>query len=256
MRKILKRILYGIVILLFLSSGLKVGQRFLEQRKSSADFKEAMMLVKESKKENLNFPSQQVREDSPLDYYGSLLEVNADVVGWIEIKDTHINYPVVQSKEKPDFYLTHGLDKKKNVHGVPYVDSRVELDGSTNTILYAHQMKDGSMFTDLNRYLDEDFYRSHPIISFNTLNNYGEYEIISVFKTSNVLGVGFPYYNFIEAQDSKEFNAFISQVKTHTLYETGESAKYGDQLLTLSTCEYTLQEGRLVVVAKKIMETP
>ncbi len=252
----MKGFFYGILIVILLLSGFKLGQRYFDEKKSEAAFQDAFNLVEDSKEIILGSSLEGDREETPLEYYESLLEVNNHVVGWIEIQGTPINYPVVQLKEEPDFYLTHGLDKKKSIHGVPYVDARVRVGESTNTIIYAHQMKDGTMFTGLNSYLDADFYQENPYILFNTLESFGKYEIISVFKTTNLSGEGFPYYNFIETQNEEEFDEFIHQVKELSSYDTRTSAVYGDSLLTLSTCEYTLQEGRLVVVAKKIFKQP
>lgn len=251
----LKRLMYGVLIITLLFSGAKLGQRFLAQRKSISSFQEAIQVVEEFKEqpENSSFEEALIEPMSP---YEMLLDVNDDVVGWIEIEDTSINYPVVQSVKEPDFYLTHGLDKKKSIHGVPYVDARVNLNASTNTIIYAHQMRDGSMFTGLNPYLEKSFYETHPVIRFNTLTTFSEYEIIAVFKTSDIEGEGFPYYNFIQANTAEEFKEFIDQVKALSAYDTRTSVDYGDRLLTLSTCEYTLDQGRLVVVAKQISSQP
>ena len=108
------------------------------------------------------------------------------------------------------------------------------------------------MFADLCKYESEDFYREHKTIRFDTLSGFGEYEIVTVFKTVAYSEAGFKYYHFVDAEDEAAFYAFLSECKAHSLYDTGVSASYGDKLITLSTCEYSRTNGRMVVVAKKI----
>ena len=126
------------------------------------------------------------------------------------------------------------------------------LDISDNVVIYGHHMNNGSMFADLCKYESENFYWEHPTIRFDTLAGFGEYEIVAVFKTVAYSERGFKYYHFVDAADEDDFNAFISQCKALALYDTGVSAEYGDKLLTLSTCEYSWTNGRMVVVAKLI----
>ena len=123
---------------------------------------------------------------------------------------------------------------------------------SDNCIIYGHHMQDGSMFADLCKFESEDFYKEHKTFRFDTLGAYGEYEIVCVFKTSVYSADGFKYYHFVDAANAEEFNAYLSTCQALALYETGVSAQYGDNLLTLSTCEYSRTNGRMVVVAKLI----
>lgn len=107
------------------------------------------------------------------------------------------------------------------------------------------------MFADLCKYTDPSFYRAHPVIRFDTLSGYGEYEIIAVFKTT-ATDSGFPYQRFVVAEDSAAFDAYIAKCKALSLYEIKVTATYGDRLITLSTCEYSRTNGRMVIVAKQI----
>ena len=100
-------------------------------------------------------------------------------------------------------------------------------------------------------YKSQSFYEEHKTIQFDTLMERGEYEIVAVFKTVAYSSQGFRYYDFVNAENEGEFNAYIEKCKELALYETGVNAEYGDRLITLSTCEYSAQNGRLVVVAKK-----
>ena len=189
--------------------------------------------------------------------YQELYLENNDMVGWLKIEDTKINYPVMQSKDNPNFYLKHGFDKKYTNYGCPYVQENCNVDiPSDNLIIYGHNMKDSSMFSRLMKYTDKSFWESHKTISFDTLTEKCDYEIIAAFKTVVYTDSpeSFKYYQFINADTGDEFNAYITKCKELALYDTGVTAEYGDKLITLSTCEYSRNNGRMVVVAKKIAE--
>ena len=187
--------------------------------------------------------------------YAELYAQNPDMVGWIKIEDTKINYPVMQSVNEPNFYLKHGFDREYTSYGCPYVQENCDvLLPSDNIVIYGHNMNDGSMFAELEKFKKQDFWERHKTITFNTLTEYCEYEILAVFKTVVYTDSidSFKYYQFTEAKTEPEFNTYIQKCKELSLYETGVSAKYGDKLITLSTCEYSQKNGRLVVVAKLI----
>ena len=108
------------------------------------------------------------------------------------------------------------------------------------------------MFADLCKFESEDFYKEHKTIHFDTLAGYGEYEIVCAFKTAAYAADGFKYYHFVDAADAAEFNSFLSSCQSLALYDTGVSAEYGDKLITLSTCEYSRSNGRMVIVARLV----
>ena len=140
------------------------------------------------------------------------------------------------------------------MYGCPYVQANCDVDApSDNVIIYAHHMNDGSMFAGLENYRSKDYWSSHKTISFDTLNKKANYDILAVFAVpvdeSNKNT--FKFYEFVNAYDSEHYSSFISKCKALSFYETGVSAKQGDKLLTLATCEYTNNNGRLVVVAKR-----
>lgn len=187
-----------------------------------------------------------------LEKYAEVHEQNTDFVGWISIDGTNINYPVMQTIDNPNYYLKHGFEKQYSNYGVPYVQENCVLGISDNIVIYGHHMKNNSMFADLCKYESEDFYREHPTVHFDTLSGLGEYEIVAVFKTVAYSEDGFKFYRFVDAADETAFDTFISQCKDLALYDTGVDAEYGDKLITLSTCEYSRTNGRMVVVAKLI----
>lgn len=180
--------------------------------------------------------------------YMELKSQNADFIGWIKIDDTNINYPVMQNKT-PNFYLRKNFNKEYSYYGTPYISELCSADKSDNLIIYAHNMKNHQMFGDLEKYKSKDFYTNHKYIQFDTLNHQGTYEVISVFKTT---ANAFDYQNYTDFSDEEQFNTFIDKCKSLSLYDTETNSAYGDRLITLSTCEYSQDNGRLVVVAKQI----
>ena len=193
-------------------------------------------------------------EEARLLQYRELKKANSDVTGWIRVDGTVIDYPVMQTPETPDFYLKRGFDKKYSAYGMIYMDEDCDLDaGCPNFVLYGHHMKNGSMFSDLCKYESEDFYQAHKNVHFDTLADFGEYEIVAAFKTVAYSQEGFKYYHFVNAEDEAAFDEFIAECKSLALYDTGVSAEYGDKLITLSTCEYSRTNGRMVIVAKLVV---
>lgn len=183
-----------------------------------------------------------------------LQEENVEIIGWLEIEGTSINYPVLQGTDN-DYYLTHNYKKENAIGGSLFLDKDFNLEKpSSNYLIYGHRMKNGTMFEDLINYKDESFYKEHPTIRFTTNQEDVEYEIIAVFYSrvyykseTNV----FRYYYFVDAKSDKEFNEYVEKSKKASLYNTGKTARYGDQLLTLSTCEYSQPDGRFAIVARK-----
>ena len=184
--------------------------------------------------------------------YGALYEQNNDFVGWIQIDGTNINYPVMQTPDNPDYYLKHSFEKTWSDYGVPYLDEACVIGQSNNLVIYGHHMSNGSMFCDLELYSDPAFCMDHPVIRFDTLTSFGEYEVIAVFRY-NTNQETFRYDREVN-MDEGRFSWFIEQVHARELFSTGKDASFGDQLLTLSTCAYTYKNGRLVVVARKVVQ--
>ena len=180
-----------------------------------------------------------------------LYKVNNDIIGWIKIENTNINYPVMQTKENPNYYLKRNFYNQYSDYGTPYLSEYCNIKTSDNLIIYAHNMNGKKMFGELENYKMKTYYDNHQIINFYTMQENEKYEIISVFKT--IAYTGFEYYKFYYAKDKREFDTFVNKCKELSFFDTGKTAKYGDKLITLSTCENSNKDGRLVVVARKIM---
>ena len=184
-----------------------------------------------------------------------LQKENSEIIGWLEIEGTNINYPVLQGKDN-EFYMKNNYKKEKSKNGSIFLDKSYNWDiPSSNLLLYGHNNKNGTMFQELLKYKKEDFYKEHTKIKFTTNKEDSVYEIMSVFYSrvyyKNEKNV-FRYYYFVNAENEQEYNDFVNNAKKASIYDTGITAEYGEQLLTLSTCSYHTEDGRFVVVAKKL----
>ena len=193
-------------------------------------------------------------EKEVLDEYKNLVNKYKRLIGWVKVDDTNIDYPVMQT-DNNDYYLSHNPDQEADRNGAVFLDKDCDvLKPSTNLILYGHHMRSGMMFGQLDRYEKESFWEEHPYIQFDTIYEKGTWEVMYVFR-SRVYSqeeIVFKYYQFIDANSEQEFDSNMQEMAAMSLYDTGVTASYGDQLLTLSTCDYEETNGRFVVVAKKV----
>ncbi len=262
MKRILLLIFTVVCNVFFVLCMANIYRIYADERKSAESFESLVELVIDVPSETVTVTAENVASEtnqftepkkiSPYEKYAPVYEQNSDFVGWIMIDDTNINYPVMQTKDNSNFYINHGFDKSYSDYGVPYVQEDCAIGESDNVIIYGHNMKNGTMFSDLEKYADESFFSEHRYIRFDTLSDYGTYEIIAVFRTVAYSDYGFKYYNFVDLEDAEDFNSFVEKCKKLSLYDAGIIAEYGDKLLTLSTCEYTRTNGRFVVVAKLV----
>lgn len=199
-------------------------------------------------------PPAPTEPGSILSQYQALYELNNDMVGWLQIPGTVINYPVVQSPYEANFYLRRNFYKNKATCGTLYVREACDVNKpSDNLTIYGHNMRNGTMFADLHKYEDKDFWEKNRYIYFDTLTEYHTYEIFAVFISTADLSVGFSYHIFDDAYDAADFDKFVSTCKSLDLYETGITPQYGEKLITLSTCDKSIDQGRLVVVARRVV---
>jgi sortase B len=172
---------------------------------------------------------------------------NDDIVGYIKIDGTTIDYPVVQSRDNID-YLTLDTYGKKSSSGSIFLDCENDVSrDDRNVIVYGHNMNTRKMFHDLRDYRDEDFFESHRIIKFDTLYDRCEYEVFSFYKSEDT-------FNYIQVffDGDEEFAALISDMKARSMYDTGVGVSSDDRILTLSTCSNAEEDTRYVVNAKLV----
>jgi sortase B len=236
--------------------GIKIYRYYNELDTRTAAFDELAASVDAARGEEVEAVGDTEDENDTdeliLEKYRELAEKNPDMVGWISIDDTVVNYPVMQTPDNANYYLDHDFENQISTLGTPYIQENCDISTSDNLIIYGHHIRGGRMFAALDQYTDESFYKEHKTIHFDTLNELGDYEIIAVFKTALYEDDVLPYYDFVNAENESAFDGYVGSVKQASLYDTGVDANYGDRLITLSTCEYSTENGRLVVVAKRV----
>ena len=286
MKKILFRIIYILLIVIlsgiFLVCGWKLYDYFSESVKTKQEYNELSEIVQNARPTEdptsptidwsalETLPPEEIIEvpDNPyisvknpttgeealmLPEFEELYTINPDIIGWISIPNTNIDYPVVQRKDKTDYYLYRNFYGQQVARGCIYVREECDVFApSDNIVIYGHRMQDGSMFADLANYTKKQYWQEHPVVHFDTLRGRHTYEIICAFRTSATVGEGFSYHQFVDAQYDSDLDEFWANCRKTAYYDTGLEPRYGDKLITLSTCEYTLTNGRLVIVARRI----
>ncbi|MGL5436179.1 MAG: class B sortase, partial [Lachnospiraceae bacterium] len=181
--------------------------------------------------------------------YKDLFLMNPDLIGWLTIEGTAIDYPVMWTPENPEFYSQRGFDKQESKNGLLFLDaaSNVNEHGG-NLIVYGHNMKNGSMFADLLKYQKQTFWKKQPQIRLDTLYENRVYEIAAVARTNDLETLP---YTFTKSEEESARSA-IEDITAISLYDTDVDMQYGDDFLTLSTCDYSSENGRLVVMARRV----
>lgn len=184
-----------------------------------------------------------------------LYSANSDLVGVLEVVDTDINYPVVQTPNDPEYYLRRDFYGNDSTAGTLFVDYRCDiLNPTTNTIIYGHNMRAGTMFGGLKRFLNYDYYQAHKKIIFKTLYEAQEYEVVGVGLSE----VGYDddenykYYNFIDAVTGAELQEFLDNIQRLSAFDETIDITSTDKILTLSTCNTYKEDGRMFIVAKRV----
>ncbi len=193
-------------------------------------------------------------ERRPLPQYAQLHEMNGEFFGWLTVEAVGIDYPVMYSPERPEYYLYRDFNEKKTGSGTPFIDGRCPADGNYY-LIYGHLMENKTVFGRLPRFADEELWRENPRFRFDTVYEEREYEIVAAFYSrlydADDEGV-FRYYDYFDLSDPAVFEEYMRQVREAALYDTGVDAAWGDELLVLSTCSRHDADGRFVLVAKRI----
>ena len=265
----LGRVLYWLLVIVlsvtFLVSGSFVARYTIDALRQKSEYNGLAELVEQARSETepakatepeadavSTEPTEPAEPTEPvmLSDYVPLYELNSDIVGWLEMENLSISYPVMQTPDRPDYYLKRNFNKQKNAHGCLYVRESCDVfDPSDNVTIYGHNMKNGTMFAGLHKYLNEEFWLANPTFRFDTLYERHTYTIFAVFTTPATVGKGFAYHRFEYAIDEADFDDFIATCKSLSKYETGITPTYGDKIVCLSTCEYSQINGRLVIAA-------
>lgn len=244
-------VVYNIVMVVclvtFLVSGGMLLKRYFDDRQAENEFAELQSMI------DSNASAEEGAESNSAKF-ASLRDQNSDFIGWISIEGTNLDFPVMYAPNNKDFYLRHDFSKEYSVYGVPYLDEKTTLganDQSENLIVYGHNMKTGTIFGCLTGYKKADYYTEHPLIQFDTVYGDGTYEVFAAFSIDVVQDTSFVYNQYVE-MDEETYNTYVDEVISRSDVDSGIRPEYGEQLLTLSTCEYSSDNGRYVVVARRV----
>ena len=243
-------IVFGAVFLV--SAGLLV-KRFLDDRKTENEFASLQAMIDTTATTDTQDPTgENVNPNGAK--FAALRDKNSDFIGWISIDGTNLDFPVMYAPTNKDFYLRHDFNKEYSIYGVPYLDEKTTLGAnaeSDNLIIYGHNMKTGTIFGCLTGYKKVDYYQQHPYIEFDTVYGDAQYEVFAAFAIDVVNDTSFVYNQYVD-MDEESYNAYVEEVCRRSDVDTGIRPAYGEQLLTLSTCEYSTDNGRFVVVARRV----
>ncbi len=237
---------------IFLVSGGLLVKRYFDDRKTENEFANLQAMIDTSVAPESTATGENVNPNGAK--FAALRDKNSDFIGWISIKDTNLDFPVMFAPNNKDFYLRHDFNKDYSVYGVPYLDEKTTLGAnaeSDNLVIYGHNMKTGTIFGCLTEYKKESYYQEHPYIEFDTVYGDAKYEVFGAFTIDVVNDTSFIYNQYID-MDEDTYNAYVDEVIARSAVDTGIRPSYGEQLLTLSTCEYSSDNGRFVVVGRRV----
>lgn len=245
MKIMLKCIIKLLLIGILLISSFFIIKNYKEDYKQEKIFEDLINIAENTK---LNRTKNENNDNEESISINKLYEINPDIVAWIKIKDSNINYPVMQNKKDKYFYLRKDFYKNYSYWGTPFLSENCNIETSSNLIIYGHHINNSKLFGELENYTQKSYFDNHKCIEIYTMNDKLAYNVFSVFKTT--LNSNFQYYNYVDFKDEYEFKEFIENVKELSIFELEENITYFDNLLILSTCDYSMKDGRLVVLAK------
>ena len=239
-KEIIRRIIFIVALVVFIGSAFKLLTIFNEYRKNSKSYKEVQEYAPEVVVDEGSGEEQFVfnQED-----YDKLFAINNEFKGWIRVPNTKVNYPVVQASDN-DYYLTHNFKKEVNDGGAIFLtyENKAPFE-DRNTIIHGHHMKDGSMFASLEELKDETFFRANNRVYINTRDQVLEYEIFSVYaETANID----PYRDGFSSDE--DYIGYLNSLKGKSMFNVDmPEFNKDDKIITLSTCTYEIEDGRLLV---------
>lgn len=284
MSKVTYFVLIGIFAAAFVLSGVYLAGYFLETGDAQQDYDELASIYQEGSRDTRPSPSTGVGSGSLdtqpptiLSELKPIYEMNNELVGYLSFPydDLRLSYPVMQSPHDSDYYLDYNFYKEESIAGCPYVPVGCDVfKPSDKVIIYGHNLRTGGMFNKLTKFQDKSYWESHQTFYFDTLYERHTYQIFAVFKTAAKQRTkdgntwGYPYHKVSDFSSKEDFDKFIADVKGaafkggdyqgKSFFDTGITPEYGDKLLCLSTCEYTMKDpdgtinGRFVILAVRV----
>ena len=220
---------------------------------------EATTEITEAPTEESTEESTEPEETEPqmLEHMAELYAQNPDIVGWIRIEGTQLDYPVMYTPDDEEKYIRADFEGNVDLSGLPFIDMDCSVDPESQAlIIYGHNMKDGTGFRTLLSYEKKEFLEEHPTIYYSTLYEERTYEVLAMFYDQIYLksATNFKFYQFIDPETEEDFLEGIEYFQKKSIHKTDVTAEYGDSLLTLVTCAYHVDNGRYVVVARQVKE--
>ncbi len=268
MSRIFMKIITVLLACVMVFSGIMIVYETVRAKKEIAEFDQLAELIKpvedsdyseetsaESEKHNAdketNEDGEGTKEPAPIFKRNlePVFQQNPDCIGWICIENTTVDYPVMFTPDSPQKYLRKSFSGSYSISGTPFLNDNGGLDFD-HLIIYGHNMKNGTMFSDTEGYLQQSYRDEHPIIEFETAEGLKCYEVFAAvcLKSTD------KWYSFTNAEDEADFDSLIADIKGRSLYETGIVPEFDRQILTLSTCYGPKNDDRLVVVAAEVKD--
>ncbi|MCR4607861.1 MAG: sortase [Oscillospiraceae bacterium] len=263
-------VLFALLFFTFCYSTYHLAKDLVSNQKDKKGFEELSAIVAQSSSsaqtaapavsgQQQEEQSKQTVEVPKTNEYGQLIkyvqlsEMNPEFFGWISIEGLGIDYPVMYSPTREEYYLNRDFYGDYSDSGIPFIDERCPADGNYY-LIYGHLMQNKTVFGRLPQYESESCWRENPIIRFDTLTEEREYAVMACFYSRIYADNenGFRYYAIFDLTNEADFNYYVTQAKVNAIYETGITAEYGDELIVLSTCSHHVTDGRFAVVAKRI----
>jgi sortase B len=180
--------------------------------------------------------------------YNKLKEINEDYVFWVNVENTNIDYPVVQTEDN-DFYLTKDFNKSKSSSGTVFMDTLNNFLTDKNVVLYGHNMNNKTMFNQINKFKEKSFFEQNNKITIKNTNNGKEYiyEVFAVYSSDNKFN-----YNTVVFSENYTFEQYISEIKERSLFKKSIDISAKDKIITLSTCSYEFKGAKTSIHAKLV----
>ena len=270
MRKMVYRGILVVLVAVFLFSGYKVASYYISAYTEGKVYDDLNQLVQNADKDKRpndpsgssggsgsNEPLPPVYAESGRLYrYDALFEQNNDMVGWIQIPGTDQGYPLMQTPGDEEYYLRRNFKKKNAKTGTPFLDKDSDFENpNSRVMIHGHNLKSGGMFYPLMQYTKKSHWKKYPTLSVDTLYQQRTYQIVAVVRVDLAEAGHFAYYAYDNFTSEASYNGFMEDAKKASLYDTGITPVYGQQVLVISTCSYHVSGdgGRLAIIA---VQTP
>lgn len=252
MKENIRKIIIVALAAIFVFSLYKIIDIKLAQSREQEAFEELKEEIKPEPAEK-EVSENIEKEPEKIEYteYKSLYDENPDFAAWIKNPAINVDYPVMWTPKKADYYIRRDFNKEDALAGTPFIGKNGDVD-SDLFIIYAHNMSNSTMFSNLDYYKDEEFYRENPRFSLTTITEEREYEIFSALKTKVPIEDGPAFYNYSGKLTEEEYNEIKNWLIENSIYDTGVNPLFGEQILILSTCAYHTDDGRFLVAARRV----